>query len=398
MTSPDYDLVIVGGGLGGAALAKAMAERGARVLVLEREIAFRDRVRGELVAPWGAADLQQLGLYDSILEGSGKTLPFVDFGMGPPRPLLETTPQKLPFLGICHPRAQEIVLAAAARAGAEIRRGVQVQEVQPGNPPAVRFSNGAASQTLHARLVVGADGRDSQTRNWGGFKASAQRNPYLFAGVLLENVDAPDNTAFLNFNPIAGAVCVLLCQPGGRYRAYVGYSSESGMRLQGERSLGDFFAASARFAPAFAGYYQRAKQAGPLASFPSDEDWVEHPYRQGVALIGDSAATSDPMFGQGLSLTARDVRVLRDCLVASDDWESAGQTYAEMHDRYFEACHKVTCWFRHIFVEQSDAASQDRQKAFPLIAQNPMRIPDHLISGPELPSDDSVRAVFYGEA
>jgi flavin-dependent dehydrogenase len=49
----DYDLITVGGGLAGAALAKALAERGARVLVLERETRFRDRVRGEAMHPWG---------------------------------------------------------------------------------------------------------------------------------------------------------------------------------------------------------------------------------------------------------------------------------------------------------------------------------------------------------
>ena len=47
MTSGTYDIITVGGGLGGAALAKAMAEHGARVLVLEREKHFKDRVRGE---------------------------------------------------------------------------------------------------------------------------------------------------------------------------------------------------------------------------------------------------------------------------------------------------------------------------------------------------------------
>jgi flavin-dependent dehydrogenase len=42
----DYDLVIVGGGLAGSALAAAMAPTGARVLIVEREATFRDRVRG----------------------------------------------------------------------------------------------------------------------------------------------------------------------------------------------------------------------------------------------------------------------------------------------------------------------------------------------------------------
>ena len=33
----DYDIITVGGGVGGSGIAKAMAERGYRVLVLERE-------------------------------------------------------------------------------------------------------------------------------------------------------------------------------------------------------------------------------------------------------------------------------------------------------------------------------------------------------------------------
>ena len=47
MTSTSYDIITIGGGLGGATLAKVMAERGARVLVLESETNFKDRVRGE---------------------------------------------------------------------------------------------------------------------------------------------------------------------------------------------------------------------------------------------------------------------------------------------------------------------------------------------------------------
>jgi choline dehydrogenase-like flavoprotein len=47
MASDKYDIVTVGGGLGGAALTKTMTEQGARVLVLERERQFKDRVRGD---------------------------------------------------------------------------------------------------------------------------------------------------------------------------------------------------------------------------------------------------------------------------------------------------------------------------------------------------------------
>ena len=66
MSNPVYDIVTVGGGLGGAAIAKAMAEQGAQVLVLEREKQFHDRVRGEGLAPWGGAEAAQLGVNDAL--------------------------------------------------------------------------------------------------------------------------------------------------------------------------------------------------------------------------------------------------------------------------------------------------------------------------------------------
>lgn len=47
------DLVIVGGGIAGSSLAIVMARLGFDVVVLEKERQFRDRVRGEVIYPWG---------------------------------------------------------------------------------------------------------------------------------------------------------------------------------------------------------------------------------------------------------------------------------------------------------------------------------------------------------
>jgi choline dehydrogenase-like flavoprotein len=58
----DFDLLVVGGGLAGASLATVLAREGASVLVVERERVYRDRVRGEVIAPWGCAEAKRLGL------------------------------------------------------------------------------------------------------------------------------------------------------------------------------------------------------------------------------------------------------------------------------------------------------------------------------------------------
>ena len=44
--------IAVGGGPGDWVLAQAMAEHGARVLVLDREKQFKDRVRDEITVTW----------------------------------------------------------------------------------------------------------------------------------------------------------------------------------------------------------------------------------------------------------------------------------------------------------------------------------------------------------
>ena len=85
-----------------------------------------------------------------------------------------------------------------------------------------------------------------------------------------------------------------------------------------------FISESSKCYPPLAEYYAAAKCIGPLASFDVSDSWVDHPYQEGVALIGDAAATTDPTFGQGLSLALRDGRVLRDELSRDSDWVAAG--------------------------------------------------------------------------
>ena len=85
----DYDLG--GGGLAGSTLGMALAKTGARVLIVEREAQFRDRVRGEGMLPWGAAEARKLGIHQPLLEGCAhETRWWTEPGAN--RDLVETTP------------------------------------------------------------------------------------------------------------------------------------------------------------------------------------------------------------------------------------------------------------------------------------------------------------------
>jgi 2-polyprenyl-6-methoxyphenol hydroxylase-like FAD-dependent oxidoreductase len=372
-----------------------MAERGARVLLLEREKQFKDRVRGEAIVSWGVAEANELGICRLLKEGCAHEVPFVEAGAGL-RDLRATTLHQLPILSFPHQVMQETLLAAAENAGAEVRRGVSVQQVACGAEPAV-IVNGNGHERISARLVIAADGRGSAVRKWADFPICEQSNNYYMAGVLLTNVHASTETMHAVFNPELGTWTGLIPQAGGQFRAYFVYPKTMGSRLQGESMLPLFVRESAKAYPPMAHYCAGAKSIGPLASFDASDNWVERPYRDGVALVGDAAATTDPTYGQGLSFALRAARVLRDELTKSSDWEAAGHRYAEQHQRSFHACHLVEGWVRTLFQDPSPEAAALRARSMPLIAEDPTRVPDHIFSGPDLPLNEQVRARLFGE-
>src|SRR5271169_5044333 len=136
MAAPNYDIITVGGGIAASSLARAMAERGARELVLEREKRFKDRVRGEAIVSWGVAEANELGICGLLKEKCAYDVPYVEAGSGL-RDLRKTTLQRLPLLSFPHQVMQETLLAAAENAGAEVRRGVSVEHVERGVEPTV---------------------------------------------------------------------------------------------------------------------------------------------------------------------------------------------------------------------------------------------------------------------
>src|SRR5208283_4843318 len=201
----------------------------------------------------------------------------------------------------------------------------------------------------------------------------------------LTNVRASTEVMQAVFNPELGTWTGLIPQAGGQFRAYLTYPKTMGFRLQGESMLSQFIRESVKGYAPMADYCADAKSIGPLASFDASDAWVEHPYRDGVVLVGDAAATSDPTYGQGLSFAMRAARVLRDELTNHSDWDAAGHRYAEEHQRSFHACHTVEGWIRTLFQDRSPEAAAMRTRSMPLIAEDPTRVPDLIFSGPGLP-------------
>jgi hypothetical protein len=210
------------------------------------------------------------------------------------RNLLETTPHRAAALNFYHPAMQEVLLRLAGAAGADVRRGVTVKGVRPGERASVLLQDDGDADVVEARLVVGADGRQSQVRHWGGFEIDRDPKCLAISGVLLTGMKAGNDSVHVFAPPTFGQVALLFPLGDERCRAYFATSrrSEHGW-LSGSAQFADFVARCVGSGVP-ADWFSDAKLAGPLATFEAADTWVDRPYKSGVVLIGDAAASSDP--------------------------------------------------------------------------------------------------------
>ena len=94
----------------------------------------------------------------------------------------------MPPVTMYHPTMQEGLIAAA---GSRRRRGPprrQGQGCAPGQAAGGRHRTRRRYRNAQRAIVVGADGRNSMVRKWGGFEVREEQAGNMLAGVLLDNV------------------------------------------------------------------------------------------------------------------------------------------------------------------------------------------------------------------
>lgn len=327
------DVVVVGGGIAGSALAVVLARQGLDVVVLERQLAYRDRVRGEVLCCWGVAEALRLDLEKPLLDAGGhyvtRAVPYdevmdADRAEAVAAPLDRLLPGVPGALDVGHPEACEALTRAAAAAGARVVRGIGELEVEPGQRPSVRYRHDGAGHTLRCRLVIGADGRTSTVRRAAGLELRHSTPRTLGGGMLVDGLDAwPAHQCAMG---TAGDLMYLMFpRANGRARLYLLHDLAQRGRFAGPDRADAFLAAYRRLAclPDSDGLFAAARPAGPCAFYPMNDSWIDEPCPPGVVLVGDAAGWNDPIIGQGLSIALRDVRIVGDILGAEDRWRTA---------------------------------------------------------------------------
>lgn len=314
------EVVVVGGGIGGASLAAALAREGLGVVVLEATNEYEDRVRGESMQAWGVKEARDLGVEDAMLGAGAHTSPLWKQYTGTEEPadipagmMVDGIPGTL---NLRHPVACQILIEAAAAAGAEVVRGARDVKLAKGESQTVSYAVHGSTRELRTSLVVGADGRASTVRKQAGITLERQPPISHIAGLLVDGLDdVPDDHDVLA--DAGDLFFVMFHQGGGRARVYL-IPGESGRRRFSGRAGTEHFLAACRQAEAsypWAEQVAAGTPAGPCATYPGDDTWTDSPYADGVVLIGDAAGHNDPIIGQGLSIAMRDARIVRDLVL-----------------------------------------------------------------------------------
>jgi 2-octaprenyl-6-methoxyphenol hydroxylase len=319
----DRDVLIVGGGLNGPALALALAQGGVSSLVLdaapraEREradfdgrayaLALSSRRMLEALGLWAGLAAKAQAIEEIVVSdgraGAGASPFFLHFDRG--------EIDEGPMGHFLEDRWLRAALAAAVEAEPRIeaRHGVEVtsQEAAPGGI-AARLADGTR---LAGRLLVGCDGRAGRTAARAGIGRIGwdYRQTSLVCAVEHE---LPHRGVAHQFFMPEGPLAILPL-PGSRSSIVWTEARERAAAI--ERLDDGAYLAALR--PRFGDFLGDFRLTGARYSYPLGLSLAERFTADRVALVGDAAHGIHPLAGQGLNLGLRDVAALAEVLAAA---------------------------------------------------------------------------------
>jgi flavin-dependent dehydrogenase len=311
-----YDAIVVGARCAGATTAMLLARKGYRVLVVDRASFPSDTLSTHVIHAPGVAALDRWGLLDTLRATNCPPIEHYSFDFGPvvisgtTRPADGHTTAYAPRRTVL----DEILIEAAASAGATVWQEFNVDGLvfDHGTVRGIRgHFQDRTSESLQARIVIGADGRTSRVAK-AVHAQSYQEKPRLqwpfytyFSGLPVDGFETYIR-AFRGFAAAATNDDLTMVVVGWPYPEAHSYKAD----VEGN------YYRTLELAPHFADRVKGARREAPFLG-GAVPNYLRVPFGPGWALVGDAGYTKDPITAQGITDAFRDAE---QCSGAIDHW------------------------------------------------------------------------------
>jgi 2-octaprenyl-6-methoxyphenol hydroxylase len=313
------DVIILGGGLVGLALAAALDCSGLSAIVVDpadpeqwRDAAFDGRTSA--VSSSSMRMLEATGVADHFpVPGCPIFKIQVADGLGPGGLAFEPGEDEGPLGWMNENRNLRAALRARAEAGKNLWLlwKSRVASVERGEHKVViSLENG---RKLTAPLLVGAEGRNSPMREQAGIRMARWRYDHMAIVSVLHHDREHENVAYEIFYPTGPFALLPMTDDEAGHRSAIVWSVQKD-DAPGFMSLSEAdFAAEAK--AAMGGFLGEISLAAPRSTYPLGFHHASQITAERLALVGDAAHAIHPIAGQGLNLGFRDAAALAQVLV-----------------------------------------------------------------------------------
>ena len=320
-------ICVIGGGIGGLAFARAAALKGADVTVLEQSEAIKEVGAGIQVSPNGVRVIEALGLIEPLAATSVRGTAVSLRNHTDAREVLHLDLTKLPedqkYYFVHRADMIDVLANGAREAGVKIRLLQQVSDIDHKDRA---IATTASGDSLHADLIVGADGVHSVVRH----HILGKTAPF-FTHQVAWRATIPNDLHFpAEARVYMGPKRHLVCYPlrGGELLNIVAvqerheWAEESWSHKDEPKNLE---AAFADFGHEVHSLLERVRDVSLWGLFrhPVAEHW----HNGYAALLGDAAHPTLPFMAQGANMALEDAWVLADEIGKSDNLQNALSSY-----------------------------------------------------------------------
>jgi flavin-dependent dehydrogenase len=357
-----FDVAIAGAGLAGSSLALRLANRGAKVALLDPSTFPRDKLCGEYLSPesWGVFD--RLGLGDEVRRSEYHAIRRVRISTSRGRVVEAQVAgaDGLPGIGLSRSFLDHMIVDRARSAGVKIFESTRVSSPIVHDGRVVGLTGRHASDgavEIRATVAIAADGRHSslvrqtgetRPRSWFRPRLIGMKRHFRIADA---EIAEPEGTVGLHLVPggyggtcrIEGSLtnfCALLPESEGRAR-----------RGDLDRLARECLTLN----PILKQILDSAEPTGDWKTVAGVRVEVSTPRLGGILYAGDCQGTVDPLGGQGMSMALLGAELLSPfverALIAGRVVDASLQAeYAAAWSRRFNVRVRLCRLFHHVLV------------------------------------------------